>query len=216
MFPYYSTFNTYPRLSYRYSTLGDTTRVPIEGIGTAVYTLNGHTILTHNTLHIPDLQVPLYSLRKHRQRPGCRVYSSYKYGSYLFLPDFILQVEDSYDNIFRYRSLGASYQGLIDYIEPKSTSSTAMSTPLGRPYAINPEPTPQEPHIILSDEESISSQASLFPSIYNDCLPQFLTKITPTDPSDATLHKNSVEPLSICTLNIVHRDDRNLPPIHPS
>ena len=37
-------------------------------------------------------------------------------GSYLFFPDFIIQVEDSYDIIFSYRSLGASYKGPIDYI----------------------------------------------------------------------------------------------------
>ena len=122
MFPYYSTFKTYHRLSNRYVTLGDTTSLPIEGICTAVYTLNGRNILTHNALHIPALRGPVYSLRRHLQRPGCGVYSSYKDGSDLFFPNFILQVEDSYDNIVSYRSLGASYQGPIDYIEHKSTS----------------------------------------------------------------------------------------------
>ena len=99
MFPDYFTFKTYQRLSNIYATLVDTTRLPIEGIGTAIYTLNGRTILTRNALHIPSLRGPLYSLCKHRQIPDCGVYSSYKYGSYLFFPDFILQVEDSYDNI---------------------------------------------------------------------------------------------------------------------
>ena len=108
MFPDYSTIKTYHRLSNCYATLGDTTRLPIEGICTAVYTLNGLTILTHNVLHIPDLRGPLYPLFKHRQRPGCGVYYSYKDGSYPLFPDFILQVEDSYDNIVSYRSLGAS------------------------------------------------------------------------------------------------------------
>ena len=93
-------------------------KLPIEGIGNAVYTLNGRTILTRNALHIPALRGPLYSLRKHRQRPGFGVYSSYKDGSYLFLPDFILQVEDSYENLVSYQSLGASYEGPINYIEP--------------------------------------------------------------------------------------------------
>ena len=92
MFPDYSTFKTYHRLSNRYATLGDTTRLHIEGICTAVYTLNGCTILTCNVLQIPALQGPLYSLCKHRQRPGCGVYSSYKDASYLLFPDFILQV----------------------------------------------------------------------------------------------------------------------------
>ena len=135
----------YHCLSNRYATLVDTTRLPTKGIGTAVYTLNGRNILTHNALHIPALRGPIYSLHKHRQISGCGVYSSYKDGSYLFFPDFILQVEDSYDNIVSYRSLGASYEGPIDYIKPKSKSSKAMATLSGRPSTINPEPTPQSP-----------------------------------------------------------------------
>ena len=78
MFPNYSTFKTYHRLSNLYSTLGDTTSLPVEGIGIVVYTLNRRTILTRNALHIPALQGPIYSLRKHRQRPVCGVYFSYK------------------------------------------------------------------------------------------------------------------------------------------
>ena len=117
MFPDYSTFNTYHRLSNLYSTLGDTIRLPIEGIVTAVYKPNGCTILTLNALHIPALRGPLSSLRKHHQIPGYGFHSSYEYGSYLFLPDFILQVEDSYDNIVSYWYLGASYQDPIDYID---------------------------------------------------------------------------------------------------
>ena len=99
MLPDYSTFKTYHRLTNSYATLGDTTKLPIEGIGTTVYTLNGRTIPTSNALHIPALWGPLYSLRKHCQLPGCSVYSSYKDGSYLFFPEFILQVEDSYENL---------------------------------------------------------------------------------------------------------------------
>ena len=75
MFPDYSTFKTYHHLTNHYATLGDNKRIHIEGIGTALYTLNGRTILTRNSLHIPALRGPLYSLRKHGQRPGCGVYS---------------------------------------------------------------------------------------------------------------------------------------------
>ena len=195
--------------------LGDTTRLPIEGICTVVYTLNGHTILSHNTLHITVLQGPLYSLHKHRQYPGCDVYSSYKDGSYLFFPDFILQVEDSYDNLVSYQSLGASYKGPIDYIEPKATSSKTMTTPSVRLSTINPEPNHQSPHIIPSDDESIASQNSPLPSLHSDNQPHQLRKIKSNEPSDAILHKNLVEPLYICTLNLVHIDSSNLPPIPP-
>ena len=152
MFPDYSTFKTYHCLTNFYATLGDPAKLPIEGIGNAVYTLNGRTILTHNTLHIPEQQGPLYSLHKHCQRPGCGVYFSYKDGSYLFLPDFILQVEESYDNIARYRSFSTSYKGPINYIEPTATSSKAMETPSGRQYTVTPKPKHQSLHIIPSDD----------------------------------------------------------------
>ena len=151
MLPNYSTFKTYQLLYNCYATFRDTTSTPIEGICTAVYTPNKSTILTRNVLHIPALRGPLYPLRKNRQRPGCGVYYYYKDLSYLIFTEFILQVEYSYDNIVSYRSLGPSYQGPIDYIETISTSSTAMVTPSGRPSTINPEPTPQSPHIIPSD-----------------------------------------------------------------
>ena len=55
MFPDYSTFKTYHRLTNRYATLGNITKLPIEVIGTVVYTLNGGIILTPNALHIPAL-----------------------------------------------------------------------------------------------------------------------------------------------------------------
>ena len=216
MFPDYFTFNTYHRLSNRYATLGDTTRLPIEEIGTTVYTLNGHTILTNNALHIPTLRRLLYYLCKHHQQPGCGVYSSYKDGSYLFFTDFILQVEDSYGNIFSYQSLGASYKGPIDYIEPKATSSNTMATPSGLPSTITPETKTQSPHIIPSDDESISSQVSLLTSLNSNNQPQPPIEIKSSEPSNAILHKNLVEPLSTRTLNLVHKDANNLPPISQS
>ena len=216
MIPYYSTFKTYHRFSYLYATLVDTTRLHIEGIGTAVYTLNGLTILTSNDLHIPALRGPIYSLHKHRQRPGCGVYSSYKDVSYLFFHDFILQVEDSYDNIFICRPLGTSHQGPINYTEPRYTSSTVIATPSGRPSTITPDTKTQFPHIIPSDEDSISYQPPLSPSIYIDCLPQPSAKVPPTEASNATLQKNSIETLYIRTLNMFHIDATNLPPTPPS
>ena len=73
MLPDYYTFKTYRGLSNRCATLGETTKLPIEGILTTIYTLNGQTILTCNTLHIPVLCGPLYSLHKNRQQSGCGV-----------------------------------------------------------------------------------------------------------------------------------------------
>ena len=97
MFPDYSAFKIYHRLTNRYAILVYTTNLLIGGTGTAVYTIDGCTILTCNPLHITALRVLLYSLCKHRQRPGCGVYSSYKDSSYVLFLNFILQVEDSYE-----------------------------------------------------------------------------------------------------------------------
>ena len=143
-------------------------------------------------LHIPALRWPLYYLRKHRQLLGCGVYSSYKDGSYFFFPDFILQVEDSYDNIVSHQSLGTSYKGPIDYIEPKATSYKTMMTPSDLPSTITTEPKPQSPHIIPSDDESILSQTSLLPSLNSDNQPQPSIEIKSSEPSDAITHKNLV------------------------
>ena len=81
MFPDYSTFNTYHRLSNSYADLGDTTSLTIEGICTAIYTLNVRTNLTHNSFHFPFLQFPLFSICNYLQRPVFGVYSYYKDGS---------------------------------------------------------------------------------------------------------------------------------------
>ena len=109
MFTEYSTLKTYRRLHNSYDTIGNTTKIPIEGIGNVTYTLNEKQILSHNVLHVTALRGPIYSLRKHHQWPGCGVYSSYKDGSYLFLPEILIQIEDSFDNIIRYRSLRRSH-----------------------------------------------------------------------------------------------------------
>ena len=64
MLPHYSTFKIYHRLTNLFATIGDTTKLPIELIGTSVYTLNGRTILTCNALHIPALRTHSASTAK--------------------------------------------------------------------------------------------------------------------------------------------------------
>ena len=158
MFPAYSTFKKYDPIYNFYATLGNTTKLPIEGIWTDVYTLDKGTVLKRNTLHILALHSPLYYTHKHCQRLGCGVYFSYKDGSYLFFPDFILQGEESYDNIVSYRPLVRFYQGLIDYIKPKLTFSINMDTPSVCTFMVTPTDKLSSPHIIPSDEDSIFSE----------------------------------------------------------
>ena len=101
-------------------------------------------------------------------------------------------------------------------METISTRSTTISKTSGRPSMITPSKTPQSPHIIPLDEESLSSQPPQPPSIDIECLPPPKTKVSPTKPRDETLHKKSVEPLSIRNRNLVHKDATNLPPIYLS
>ena len=131
----------------------------------------------------------------------------------MFFPEFILKMEDSYENIVSYRPLGASHQGPIDHMETRSTRSITMDTTSGRPSAINPSHTPQYPQIIPSYEESLYSQPPLPPYIDIGCIPPPPTKVPPNEPSNETLQKNALEPLYILTLNLVHKDATNIPPI---
>ena len=125
-------------------------------------------------------------------------------------------MEGSYDNIVSYRPIGTSHQGPIDYMENRSLRSTTMATPSGRPSTITPAQTPQSPHIITSDEDSIFSQTPLPPYKYISYLPQPSTKVPPTEPINVTLQENFIEPLSVRSLNLVHKDAANIPPIPPS
>ena len=109
-----------------------------------------------------------------------------------------------------------SHQGPNDYIEPKSTWSINMATPSGRPSMITPSDNPQSPHIIPSDYDSICYEHTL--PITTDIQPVHppTTKYPTTETSDETLHKNSVEPLFVRTLNLVKKDATNIPPVPPS
>ena len=91
-----------------------------------------------------------------------------------------------------------------------------MTTPSVRPSTITPELTHKSPNIIPSDYESITYQTSLPASLQSKNQPQYLINIKAIEPSNVLLHKNSVEPLSLHTLTIVHKDASNLYPIPPS
>ena len=91
-----------------------------------------------------------------------------------------------------------------------------MDTPSSCPSTVSPDKTPQSPHISPLDEESLSSQPPLPPSIYIGFLPPPPTKFPPTEPIDEIFHKNLVEPLSIRTLNLVHKETTKFPSIPTS
>ncbi|EJK66286.1 hypothetical protein THAOC_12800 [Thalassiosira oceanica] len=71
MFPDRSAFISYqPESSLRVK-MGNNTYIPVRGRGSAVIELNGRLILVRDALHVPDLRLPLYSLRAHLNQPGC-------------------------------------------------------------------------------------------------------------------------------------------------
>ena len=127
MLPDYKAFNSYRTQVGRTVTLGDKSTVPIAGEGTATFSINGKVITVRNALHVPDLRQPLYSLRKHKSMPGCGTFSHSDVGSLILFPNFILDIDDSIDNIITYKSIGRQQPiYLSDYIEPRpSSASTA-------------------------------------------------------------------------------------------
>ena len=87
-------------------------------------------------------------------------------------------------NFFSYRTISQSHQVPIDYIEPKSTWSTNMDTPSGRPSTITPADNPQYPHIITLYEDSICSESPIHITTDTQHLPPPPTKGPTTEPSD--------------------------------
>jgi hypothetical protein len=77
------------------------------GKGSIKVSLNGKVVILRNVLHVPALQDPLYSLRKHTTMPGCGYFAFYGTGTHLL----VLEVDTSVNNLISYRSLGRSYDG---------------------------------------------------------------------------------------------------------
>ena len=82
------------------------TKLPILGEDTSVFSLNGKTIMVWDAVHVPGLRALLYSLRKHKFMPGCRIFSLYNVGSYILFHNFAIRIDGSVDNILSYKSIG--------------------------------------------------------------------------------------------------------------
>jgi hypothetical protein len=73
----------------------DGLRIPIQGIGTVHCNLSGHEVLLRKVYHVPDLNAQLFSIRIHRRRgPGCFLVADHIV-SWLTLPGFIINIDDS-------------------------------------------------------------------------------------------------------------------------
>jgi hypothetical protein len=69
--------------------------IPVAGRVTYVATINGRACRFCDVLHVPDLDLPLLSVRRHRRRtPGCSFISDFSGCFFAFL-SFVVEVDDS-------------------------------------------------------------------------------------------------------------------------
>jgi hypothetical protein len=119
MWPEYFAFISYHKTPGAQVKLGDGTMLDSPGKGSIKVSLNGKIVILRNVLHVPALQDPLYSLRRHTKMPGCGYFAFYGTDTHLLFPDFALAADTSVDNLVSYRSLGRSYDGPVHYAEPR-------------------------------------------------------------------------------------------------
>jgi hypothetical protein len=119
MIPDYKAFVSYKSCRGEFVTLGDTTKLPIMGKGTARFYLNDKVVEVRNALHVPGLRAPLYSLRRHCHMFDCGYYSQFGVGSFILFPTFTIKVDDSEDNIVSFKAIGRAPCKCVDYREPK-------------------------------------------------------------------------------------------------
>eukprot|EP00804_Cyclotella_cryptica_P014487 CCRYP_004816-RA/>CCRYP_004816-RA protein AED:0.72 eAED:0.72 QI:0/-1/0/1/-1/1/1/0/939 len=208
MFPDYSAFLSYRRQSNRFVTLGDTTKLPILGEGSAKVKLNGKVIILRRCLHVPDLRNPLYSLRQHRKMPGCGTYSDFDHGAFILFPRFTLQIDDTVDNIISYEPIGNSAPNVkIDYCQPRHYTPPAArpAAHLSVHYSI---PLPKCVRVAAPLTSTIA------PPTIHPSDPATISTETLNLPDKELLHSTTL-PLSSRILKTIHSDPTNLPPIPP-
>jgi hypothetical protein len=99
--------------------MGNNFYVPVLGHGSAVIALNGRFILIWNTLHVPGLAVPLYSLCAHLKQLGCGFIGTSEAGILIYFPTFILSVDTTSDCHLSYEPLGWTVPLCsLHYIQP--------------------------------------------------------------------------------------------------
>jgi hypothetical protein len=123
--------------------MGNNSFAPIHGYGTAIISLNGKKILIRDSLHVPDLRKPLYSLHAHQRQRGCGFIGMYGLGFHVFFPMFIIEVDTATDCHLHYAPVGLS-MGLpeLDYIQPTLPPKASALATLGAslpPATIEPD-----------------------------------------------------------------------------
>ena len=199
MLPDKKAFRSYHTCQNKFVTLGDNNKCRIEGEGTAIFSLNGKTILVRNALHVPALRSPLYSLRKHNQMPGCGIVSYSGLGSFILFPGFCLQVDDTQDFLLSYKSIGRGRYKTLDYAQPRVPSA--------------------RPSTLIEPEDDGDADTKTTTSMSDDDSNVHLQSPHTSSPNTITedeLIQSTTTPLSQKLLSKMHSDPTDLPPIQPA
>ena len=195
MLPDKAAFCSYHPCTNKFVNLGDHNKCEIAGQGTAIFSLNGKTILVRDALHVPALRSPLYSLRRHNQMPGCGLFSYCGWGSFILFPNFSLQVDDTKDFLVSYKSIGRGYYKSLDYAQLR-IASARPSTLIENDDGDHHDATTTPP----SDDKMLNATPSI-------------SMKGPTTITDEDLIESTTTPLSPTLLSKLHSDTSNLPPI---
>ena len=226
MLPDKAAFTSYRKCFHRFALLGNDTKLPILGQGTAVFSLNGKVIMVRDALHVPGLRAPLYSLRQHKTMPGCGTFSLYNVGSYILFPNFALRIDDSVDNIVSYRSIGRSENSKLDYAQPRANraSSTTPVPSAATPNVIEPDSDDDIDQVTYRIPTPKSTQSLPAPAKPAPPIPppqpapdQQLEEDPPESEniSEAELLANTSTPLSQTMLNKLHSSPDDIPEVRP-
>jgi hypothetical protein len=97
MVPDRSAFISYKSVHGLRVCMGNNLFALILGRGMAIISLNGQCLLICHVLHVPELWVPLYSLRAHLRQSGCGFVGSHEIGLHVYFPGVVLTVDMSLD-----------------------------------------------------------------------------------------------------------------------
>jgi hypothetical protein len=109
----------------RHVIVADDATIPILGLGHVRFNLAGRTVELRNVLHVPELQMPLLSVRTHRRRgPGCSFLADAS-GCWLTFPSLCIEIDDTADCLLPF-----SYSSATDspeYAQPRTIRSRSRA-----------------------------------------------------------------------------------------
>jgi hypothetical protein len=168
-----SAFISYKQVTNLSVRMGNNPFVPVLGRGTTVFSLNGKRVLVRNTLHVPGLAIPIYSLRAHLYQPGCGFIRTFEDGFHVYFPSFVFSVDMSSDCYLTFNSLGTSAFATLHFVQPRCPAKLYPSETLTSSLASAPHP-----EIIKDDEAGTVADVSV--GVASDARPSS----PPTVPSD--------------------------------